>query len=82
MEADCHGAEEGGGVTPTWETVVERTRPYTDKDGTTSFPVDRTERLRVPGGWIYRTVQNPFCIGVEDQDRVSMVFVPRRWWMR
>jgi len=33
-----------------------------------------TERLRVPGGWIYRTVHD----GVNGDESVAMVFVPRK----
>jgi len=33
---------------------------------------DTTERLRIPGGWLYRVVLN-----VDMKDRLQLVFVPR-----
>jgi hypothetical protein len=34
---------------------------------------DRMERFRVPGGWIYRSIIDPYH---DCNDRVTMVFVP------
>jgi hypothetical protein len=54
-------------VTPQWEVVTE----------TRGYPTEVTERLNVPGGWLYRTVTTS---GTDLQDAIAMVFVPRRWW--
>jgi len=48
-------------VKPTWEKVTENTSVY----------AERTERLEVPGGWIYRTV----CGSTQDGG-VALCFVP------
>jgi hypothetical protein len=42
-----------------WEVVQEDTDEFASK----------TERLKVPGGWLYRTVMNP-------EKTVALVFVP------
>jgi hypothetical protein len=50
-----------------WEVLHQKT----NRDG---LPVDTTERLPVPGGWIYRTT---VLIGYEPiREAVAMVFVP------
>lgn len=51
-----------------WELVSERTHDN-------GWPVDKTERLKVPGGWLYRTILDDVG-GDNSRDIVAMVFVP------
>lgn len=51
-----------------WELVTERL----DRNG---IPVDTTERLKVPGGWLYRTVRDN-CHADNSADIMAIVFVP------
>jgi hypothetical protein len=55
----------GDAMTDRWELVTER------RDSSGLSVVDRTERLEVPGGWLYRTV-----INIQVRNFVSVVFVP------
>jgi hypothetical protein len=58
-----------GAMTDTkWEVVAS-------EKGVAGRSIDQTERLPVPGGWLYRTIRNQFGIG-NRQDIVTMVFVP------
>jgi hypothetical protein len=47
---------------PTWEKITENLGVY----------VERTERLEVPGGWIYRTI----C-GATQDGGIALCFVPK-----
>jgi hypothetical protein len=38
---------------------------------------DYTERLRVPGGWLYRVVFHSNLGGKDDQIGVALAFVPK-----
>jgi hypothetical protein len=56
---------------PDWETVCS----HQTEDGGYEYMTDWTERLKVPGGWLYRSVRSPLP-GAEEPDTMAMVFVP------
>jgi hypothetical protein len=54
-----------------WKVVTETLNDL-------GFALDKTERLEVPGGWLYRTWKSGFS-GTGEPDRpdiIAMVFVP------
>jgi hypothetical protein len=61
-------------VTAKWEVIVERRNEH-------DVPVDRTERLKVPGGWLYRVIRDDMAVD-DSRDAVALVFVPDAEAMR
>lgn len=54
---------------PTWEDIVESDEPLASL-GT------RTQRLKVPGGWLIRTTASDTYSGEYPAVAVALVFVP------
>ena len=56
-------------MTPQWELITQRKHHEHD------WPVDTTERLKVPGGWLYRVIRDDSSFG-ESRETTALVFVP------